>query len=62
MPELLQLLTTSYNPPWHPRSHPQAESVYLPGNDAPMRFCQQCGKFEPVSAFDGAKRWALSLS
>lgn len=25
------------------------------------RFCQQCGKFEPVEAFDGTKRYVMAL-
>lgn len=34
----------------------QADSFYLTGCQGQWRFCQQCGKAEPLSAFDGNKR------
>ena len=39
--------------------HIQAESVLLADDDTQLhRFCQQCGKFEPLNKFDGTKRCA----
>jgi len=35
----------------------QAESVTLSARDGQYRFCHQCGKFQPLTAFDGVKRW-----
>lgn len=38
----------------------QAESVLLDPvehGEEPFRFCQQCGKLEPLSEFEGAKRF-----
>jgi hypothetical protein len=40
-------------------AHIQAESVLLSGDGEEAqqcRFCQQCGKFEPLNKFDGSKR------
>jgi hypothetical protein len=35
----------------------QAPSVLLQdGDNQPLRFCFQCAKLEPLSAFDGKKR------
>jgi hypothetical protein len=35
----------------------QAECLTLPGHgEHVFRFCFQCGKLEPLSAFDGNKR------
>jgi hypothetical protein len=34
----------------------QAPEVFLEGSDKPMRYCHQCGKFEPVEVFEGLKR------
>jgi hypothetical protein len=39
-------------------AHVQAESVMLSDDDTTAyRFCQQCGKFESLSKFDGTKRY-----
>jgi hypothetical protein len=34
----------------------QAPEVFLEGSNKPMRYCHQCGKFEPVEAFEGLRR------
>jgi hypothetical protein len=34
----------------------QAPVVFIGDSDVEQRFCQQCGRFEPVSLFDGDKR------
>jgi hypothetical protein len=31
--------------------------VVLPERDGLLRFCFQCAKLEPLSAFHGSKRW-----
>jgi hypothetical protein len=35
--------------------HRSAEEVWLPGAQAPARFCQMCAKFEGLGAFEGSK-------
>lgn len=43
--------------------HIQAESVLLSDDDSQLhRFCQQCGKFEPLNKFDGTKRCVMHRS
>jgi hypothetical protein len=37
--------------------HLRADSVKIDGKgDSMFRFCQQCGKLEPLSCFEGDKR------
>jgi hypothetical protein len=36
--------------------HVSADEVYIPGKECPHRFCHQCGKFEPLTCFDGNRR------
>lgn len=35
----------------------QADAVKMPGKDCLHRFCHQCGKFEPLTNFDGVRRY-----
>lgn len=37
-------------------AHMKATSIQRDGSDKLWRFCQQCGKLEPMSAFEGGKR------
>jgi hypothetical protein len=39
-------------------AHRKSLSVLMGGGNE-ERFCQQCGRFEDISAFDGTNRWVL---
>ena len=34
----------------------QAEAIYCSDGSEPLHFCLQCGKLEPLNAFDANKR------
>jgi hypothetical protein len=54
---LLTCPAQTYTPTLPHVSHAlQAEMVRTPGHPDQMRFCFQCGRLHPLSAFDGLKK------